>query len=92
MPCHDYSEEERREQLRQRLDKVTAMLCRVCRIIQNSRHWLQMDSEIVAWYEQHMKEDAERLRKETQDQIRQMDFLNREIERLKKEKKALEDK
>lgn len=92
MPCRDYYPEELHAQTQKRLDEVTALLCKVCKIIQPSHHWNQMPSDIVNWYQAHIKEDDKRQREEILNKIRAIDFLDREIESLKKQKKALEDK
>lgn len=66
MPCYDYREDEENaknaelvKKLKPRLDRVTAMLCKVMRYI-DSGAYPPLDDEIFKWWEEHKKADEKR--------------------------------
>lgn len=60
MPCYDPGASEASEaECRRKLNKLTAHLCRLCQITEDSKGF--MPEEIKKWWEKHKKDDRKRM-------------------------------
>jgi len=72
MPCYDQTPQERADaenrSLKHRLDQVTALLCYACSLL--SKLPIPVSVELKLWYENHLREDAQRLQQEKEQKKR----------------------
>ena len=68
MPCQDYQDSDQYlyEECKEKLDKVTALLCKVCSCMESAEDMYNPiqtgdDPELIGWWENHKKQDAKRM-------------------------------
>lgn len=65
MPCHDYSSSsEILAEYREKVDLLTRLLCRACRLIALHQITIPADTELGRWWDRHQKLDAKRIKEE----------------------------
>lgn len=63
MPCQDHQGEAENEQMRERVDKLTRMLCGLCQRAEQrdpKLGLLREDPELAQWWEEHKQADFKR--------------------------------
>jgi len=72
MPCRcDGMEEADRDELQNKLDKVTQNLCFVCGEIEGYNEWAKYGSpRLILWWQEHLRNDTKRVTEKMQEMIR----------------------
>ena len=70
MPCHDLMPVEgyRHKEVKERLDKVTRLLCDLCKEIDDCGDTFYFGDELLEWWEDHRINDMKCLAEESQAQ------------------------
>jgi hypothetical protein len=77
MPCSDNGQaewERAQEQgrLAKKVDELTAMLCRMCKIAHSNNSKQLLPNDIATWYKEHQKVDLARIKK-AREKLKQLD-------------------
>lgn len=86
MPCRDeWAERHEIDESLKRLDKVTDMLCRVCRHLEKDEipPVLFLEPDVKQWWEEHKALDAIRIEEEQAEAQRDLAAKKEQLKRLK---------
>jgi hypothetical protein len=66
MPCRDYDDRDYTWEYQVKLDKVTRLLCELCKKIEGTDfdECISRNRELKEWWEDHKKKDRERIKLE----------------------------
>jgi hypothetical protein len=86
MPCHDPQPAYHLEAGKRRIDDLTDMLCRACRVMEQQGMLMHLFMDIRQWWEKHKeadkkREEAETARKE-RERYRKLEQYNKLKEEL----------